>query len=173
MRPEKASIARDIQNRLRQSSFLFVVGYIGMRVDHFSGLRKRLKAVDAKLHVVKNTLLLLAMQGLDFPKFGAAFCGQNALVTGNGDVCAVARVLRLFSLEFEMPSIKMGMLSGVPLSLAQVEVLATLPSHEGLRAHLLGLFKEPAAHLLRTFSESGACLVRLLQLKQSKNKLVE
>jgi len=169
MRPEKTSIAADIQNCLKQSSFLFMVGYAGMQVAHFDELRKRLKAVNAKLCVVKNTLLLRAMQGLDFPKFGLDFCGQNALITGDGDVCAAAKVLRLFALEFEKPAIKMGMLGDVPLSLAQVEVLASLPSYDELRAQLLGLFKEPAGRLLRVLSEPGASLLRLFWLKANKS----
>jgi large subunit ribosomal protein L10 len=169
MRPEKASIAADIQNCLKRSSFLFMVGYAGMQVGHFDELRKRLKMVNAKLYVVKNTLLIRAMQGLGFLKFGLDFCGQNALITGDGDVCAAAKALRLFTLEFEKPVVKMGMLGDVPLSLAQVEVLASLPSYDELRAQLLGLFKEPAGRLLRVFSEPGAGFVRLLRLKWNKS----
>jgi len=168
MRAEKTGITADIRDCLKQSSFLFVVGYTGMRMSHFAELRKRLKVVDAKLHVVKNTLFLRAAQGLDFPKFKPDFCGQNALITGNGDVCAVAKVFRLFTLEFGKPAIKMGMLDGAPLSLAQVEVLANLASRDGLRAQLLSLFEEPASRLLRAFSEPGVGLVRLLCLKRNE-----
>lgn len=171
MRPEKVSIVKDIQHRLSQSSFLIVVGYAGMQVEHFYKLRKRLKAVNAKLHVVKNTLLLRAAQGLDFPEFGSELSGQNALITGNGDMCETAKVLRLFAIEFEKPVVKMGILDSAILSIAQVDFLANLPSYGALRAQLLSLCMAPARRLVCTFFEPGVSLVRLLQAKQSRETL--
>ena len=165
MRPEKVSIVRELQHHLVQSSFLIIVGYAGMRMEHFSKLRHRLKSVSAQLHVVKNTFLLRAARGLDFPEFGTDFCGQNALVTGDGDVCATAGILRQFAIEFEKPVIRIGMLDNAILSIAQIEVLANLPPYASLRAQLLGLCKDSARQLLCTLSEPGTSLMRLLQVK--------
>ena len=57
MRPEKASIVDDLQEKLNATPFLFVADYTGLTVDRFSELRTRLAGVGARCPVVKNTFL--------------------------------------------------------------------------------------------------------------------
>lgn len=168
MRPEKANIVEDIRHRLVQSSFLLVVEFTGMRVDHFAELRKRLKGVQAQLHVVKNTFLLRAATAHNLPELGAVLHGQNALVTGEGDICAVAKILKTFASEFDKPTFKIGVLDNSLLSVEQIKALADLPPRDVLRAQFLGLLNAPASRLVRTFAEPAASLARLLQAKHDQ-----
>lgn len=168
MRPEKISIVEDIQHRMRQSTFVLVIEYTGMRVDHFAELRKRLRGAQSQLHVVKNTFLQRAAVALNFPELNPALHGQNALVTGEGDFCAVAKILKTFAAEFEKPIFKIGVLDNSLLSVEQIKALADLPPRDSLLAQFLGLLNAPASHLVRTLAEPGASLARLLQARQDK-----
>ena len=106
MRPEKVHIVADIQTKLKNSPFLLIADYSGMQVKHFEELRLRLARVDAEIHVIKNTFIKRAIKGLGLPELNGALTGQTAMVTGESDICAAAKVLKTFVTEFERPPVK-------------------------------------------------------------------
>jgi large subunit ribosomal protein L10 len=165
MRPEKTTIVADIAAKLNQSPFLLVVDYAGMKVPHFEELRKRLAESGAQLHVVKNTFLRIAIRDLNLPELNGALEGQTAMVTGESDICAAAKVLKAFVAEFERPPVRAGILDNAILTGDQVRALADLPPKDVLRAQLLGLLLSPATKLVRTLNEPGASLARVLKAK--------
>jgi len=168
MRPEKASIVADVQEHLKKSPFAIVADFSGMKVKHFEELRTRLGAAGAKCQVVKNSFIKRAMAELGLPKLNGALAGQTAIVTGESDICAAAKILKTFAAEFEKPVIKAGVLDNAALSADQVKALADLPSKDVLQATLLGLLLAPATRLVRVLNEPGASLARLLQAKADK-----
>jgi len=54
--------------------------------------------------------------------------GQIAIVTGESDVCAAAKILKGFSTEFQKPSVKIGVLDKAIISKEQIRALADLPA---------------------------------------------
>ena len=93
MRPEKTSIVEDLSTRLNSSPFLIVTEYTGMNVLQFSELRSRLAGAGAQCRVVKNTFLRRAAAEVGYPDLADSLSGQTAIVTGESDVCAAAKVL--------------------------------------------------------------------------------
>ncbi len=165
MRPEKTQIVSDIQSRLNQSPFLILVDYTGLNVPKFAELRSRLVKVGAKCQVVKNTFLKKAAAEAGLPDFSAELKGQSALVTGESDVCAAAKILKSFAAEFEKPAIRLGVLDGALLGKGEIHALADLPSREVLLAKLLGLLQAPAGQLVRLLNEPASRFARLLKAK--------
>ena len=165
MRPEKATIVADVSAKLKDSPYLLVADYSGMTVVHFEELRTRLAGVTAEIHVVKNSFIKRAVKDLGLPELNGALAGQTAIVTGENDICAAAKVLKSFTAEFKKPEVRAGILDNALLDAAQVQTLADLPSKDILRATLLGLLQSPASKLVRTLNEPGASLARLLKAK--------
>ena len=163
MRPEKTSIVSDLQDRLQASPFLIITDYHGLKVDQFSTLRTRLGEVGAKYTVVKNTFLNRAAREAGLPDMGASLSGQTAIVTGDKDVSAAAKVLRTFATESKKMTIRAGVVDKSLFTDKELSALADLPSKEVLQAQLLGLLQTPATRLVQTLNESGASLARLLQ----------
>ena len=168
MRPEKATIISDLKERLESSPFVIITDYGGLQVKHFEELRKRLGEVASKIYVVKNTFMRRAASELGMPDLSESLTGQTAIVTGESDVCAAAKVLKGFIAEFQKPTVRRGVLDNEVLTVEQINDLAELPSKEVLRAQLLGLLQSPATKLVRTLSEPGASLARLLKAKAEK-----
>jgi len=168
MRPEKPTIVEDIKASLQDSPFAIIADYTGMTVIHFEELRTRLAAAGASCHVMKNTFVKRAFTELEMPDLKDALTGQTALVTGESDVCAAAKVLKSFADEFSKPGVKGGVLDNDVLTPEQISALASLPSKETLQAQLLGLLTTPATKLVRTLNEPGASLARLLKAKAEK-----
>ncbi len=148
---------------LQKSPFLIITDYHGLKVDQFSDLRTRLAGVGARYTVVKNTFLNRASRQLGYPDLTDSTSGQTAIVTGDKDVSAAAKVLRTFATESKKLAVKAGVVESSLFTDKQIEALADLPSKEVLQAQLLGLMQAPATQLLRTLNEPGRSMASLLQ----------
>jgi large subunit ribosomal protein L10 len=162
MRPEKASIVEDLQAKLNSSPFLFVADYTGLKVDQFGELRNRLSGVGARCHVVKNTFLRRAAQEAGLPEFGE-LKGQTAIVVGDKDVAAAAKVLKVFVAEFKKPVMRVGVIDHAVVTTEQIAAIADLPSREVLLSQLLGVLQSPASTLVRLLNEPASALARVLK----------
>lgn len=168
MHPAKETIVEDLQAKLNASPFLFVADYTGLKVDQFSELRNRLWNVGARCHVVKNTFLRKAAKSAGLPEL-SELRGQTAIVVGDKDVAAAAKVLKTFTAEFKKPEIKTGVVDKLVVSAAQIQSIADLPSREVLLATLLGVLNAPASKLVRVLNEPASSLARLLKAKAEKD----
>ena len=148
MRAEKKLLTSEYVARLNASPFFIVAGYQGLKVEHMTELRKRLRAAGAEVHVVKNTVFCVAAKeagvktGLD-----GALTGQIAVITGNKDIFVAAKALKNFAAEFDKLKLKFGYLDNARIEQATLMAYADLPSLDVLRAKLLGLFSAPASRI--------------------------
>ena len=168
MRAEKQIISSEYVARLNSSPFFIVVDYTGLRVGPMTELRKRLQKAGAEIHVVKNTIFRIAAKEAGVADLGASLAGQIAVVTGQRDVSAAAKVLKTFSSEFEKPKTRFGFLNNQRLESAVITELADLPPLEVLRAKFLGLLNTPATRLAALLNTPGSQLARVLQAKVDK-----
>lgn len=165
MRPEKTTIVSDVKERIQNSPFLLIADYSGMQVKHFEELRTRLAGAGANIQVVKNSFVKIAAKEAGLPELNGALTGQTAIVTGESDIAAAAKILKTFVAEFQRPPVKAGILDNAVLSAEQVAAIAELPSRDVLLAQLLGVLLAPATKLVRTLNEPGASLARVLKAK--------
>ena len=171
MKADKQIIIDEILVRINESPFTLVADYTGMTVPQFEALRNRLTEVGAEFHVSKNAFVKRAAETAGLPEeVRGELSGQNALVTGEQDVCAAAKILKEFRKEFEKPTIKIGVLDGEVLDTAQIDALGSLPSMEVLQAQLLGVLQQPASQLVRVLNEPGSALARLFAAKAAKGE---
>jgi large subunit ribosomal protein L10 len=168
MRAEKKAISAEYAARLNSSPFFIVTDYTGLKVAVFTELRKRLRAAGAEVHVVKNSIFRVAAKDVGVADLTGSLTGQVAVVTGQKDVSAAAKVLKNFVAEFDKPKIKFGFLNSQRLDEAALKALADLPSLEVLRGRLLGAFKAPAQRIAALINTPAAQLVRVLQAKAEK-----
>ena len=171
MQAEKQIIIDEILERINASPYTLVAEYTGMTVPQFEVLRNRLTEVGAAFHVSKNALVKRAAETAGLPEeIRGELSGQNALVTGEQDVCAAAKVLKDFRKECDKPTVKIGVLDGEILAAAQIDALASLPPMEVLQAQLLGVLLQPATQLVRVLNEPGTALARLFAAKAEKGE---
>src|SRR5436190_13729795 len=170
MRAEKKFISSEYVARLNSSPFFIVVDYTGLRVGPMTELRKRLHKAGAEIHVVKNTIFRIAAKEAGVADLGGALTGQMAVVTGQRDVSAAAKVLKTFSSEFEKPKTRFGFLNNQRIEPSAITELAELPPLEVLRGKFLGLLNTPATRLVALLNTPGSQLARVLQAKVDKEQ---
>jgi len=168
MRAEKKLISAEYAVRLNASPFFIVVDYVGLSVGQFTELRQRLRKTGAEVHVVKNSIFRIAAKEAGVAELNGSLVGQVAVVTGQKDISAAAKIVKNFQAEFEKPKIKFGYLNSKRLEADDVKALAELPSIEVLRGKLLGLLQAPSTKLVQLLNTPASQLARVLQAKAEK-----
>ena len=165
MRPEKQSLTQEYLVRLNASPFFLVVNYQGLKVGPLTELRKRLNRAGAELHVVKNSVFRRAAMEAGVGDLGEVLDGQLAVVTGQRDISAAAKVIKTFAAEFERPRLRFGYLGQQRLEEAALLMLADLPSLEVLRGRVLGALNAPATQLVALLNTPASQMARVLQAR--------
>ena len=170
MRPEKNLIIKEIKSRVDQTPYVLLTDYTGMQVPQFNELRNRLSGAKAEFRVVKNTLLRRALNDSQMPDMESYLHGQSAVVLGESDVSAAAKVLKNFTAEFKKPQLKVGILDKAVLNVDEIMALADLPSKEVLQAKLLGLLQAPASTLVRLINTPASQVAQVLKAYSEKGE---
>lgn len=168
MRTEKQFIGQEYVSRLNSSPFFMVVDYRGLKVGHFSELRKRLTKAGSQIHVVKNSIFRIAAKEAGLADLSGALAGQLAVVTGQKDVSAAAKVIKTFQSEFDKPKLKFGYLNSQRLETQDLMALADLPSLDVLRGRILGVIQAPATKLAAMINTPGSQLARVIKAKSEQ-----
>ncbi len=168
MRAEKLILTKEYLTRLNASPFFIVIGYQGLKVEHMTEFRKRLLKAGSEVHVVKNSIFAIAAKEAGVSDLNGSVAGQIAVVTGQRDISAAAKVVKNFAAEFDKLKIKFGYLNNKRLVEAELIALADLPSIEVLRAKLLGVLAAPATKLVVLLNTPGSQLARVIKAKSEK-----
>ena len=172
MRPEKNLIISEIKSRVDQTPYVLLTDYTGMQVPQFNELRNRLSGANAEYRVVKNNLLRRALQGSNLPDLETFLHGQSAVILGDTDVSAAAKVLKAFTKEFQKPTLKVGILDKAVVNVEQIMALADLPSKSVLQAKLLGLLLAPASTLVRLINTPATQIAQVLKSYSEKGEQI-
>ena len=157
MRIEKVAILNEVTARVKDSDYCFILNYGGVDVLKIGAFRAALKGHDSRLLIVKNTFLAKAAKEKGWSdEVQAMLTGPTAIVTGKGEVTAVAKDVMDFVEGSEgRASVKGADYDGKIVDAAMVEALSKVPGKDQLRATLLMLLKEPATRLARVLSEKA------------------
>jgi len=168
MRLEKKYISAEYIARLKSSPFFLVVDYRGLSVGQFNELRKRLLKAGAELHVVKNTIFRISAKEAGLADLSGVLSGQLAVVTGQKDIAAAAKVIKTYQSEFEKPKLQFGVLGNTKLSANEVRAIADLPPLTELQGKILGLLQAPAQKLAALINTPGSQLARVIKAKSEQ-----
>jgi large subunit ribosomal protein L10 len=172
MRPEKNVIISEIKTRVDRAPYVLLTDYTGMHVEQFNELRNRLSGANAEYRVVKNNLLRRALEGSNLPDIETYLHGQSAVVIGDTDISAAAKVLKAFAGEFKKPLLKVGILDKAVVNVEQIMALADLPSKGVLHAKLLGLLIAPASQLVRLLNTPASQIAQVLKAHSDKGEQI-
>ena len=73
-----------------------MTNFTGVTVENANTIRDQLRPLGAEYHVVKNSILNIAVKKAKLPDLGSALVGHTAVVTGGKNPAGVAKVLVKF-----------------------------------------------------------------------------
>src|SRR3954451_7513489 len=101
-REQKAAAVAEIAQNIEESDAVFAVDYRWISVPQAAELRTRLRAVDARFSVVKNTLTERAADQAGAEALKELLTGPTALTFVRGDAAAAAKAIRDYGRETEL-----------------------------------------------------------------------
>ncbi len=168
---QKTFFVENLAEELKSANSVVLINFAGMGVKTQQELKKRLKEVDAKMVVIKNTLFRLAGEKVKLPTetlSDTALAGQTALIITEKDPITPLQVLAKFTKEFEVPQLKVGIVEGYFQNEEELTKLSKLPGKDGLVAQVVGAIASPMYGLIGTLQGNLQKLVFVLN--EAKNQ---
>jgi large subunit ribosomal protein L10 len=154
-RAKKEELVAEVSDLFKSSKLTVLANYSGLSVKQIQELRRNANDNQTKLKVVKNRLVLKAMDQVDtFKDTDRTIFKEQLLYAFNSDdEVAPAQVLANFAkknkaLEF----VGAVTAEGEVLSIEDVKNLASLPSKDQLRAQLVGTLSAPLSGFVNVLS---------------------
>jgi large subunit ribosomal protein L10 len=166
-RTEKESFVEDFRERLQESPAVFLTDFTGLDVKSMTVLREELRKNGAEYLVVKNRLVLRALQETELPDLTDWLTGPTGVVIGHSGPVEAAKAITDFAKAHDdRPVFKVGVLDNAVLDANQIQQLAKLPPKEQLLAMIAGAFEAPLVALagaLEAKLQETVGLVKALQ----------
>jgi len=164
---DKEKVIAELTDRLTSADALLVADYRGLTNSQLASLRVELLKHGAKLSVVKNTLTRRAAEAAGADALLAMLEGATAIafVEADGNAVAVAKALSDAAKDTKILALRGGVLSGNPITGAEIESLAKLPPLEVLQAELVGVIVAPLTQLAAVLNAPLQNLVGLIDAR--------
>lgn len=159
---QKTEMVASYGQGLADAPHAFVVGFQGISVPQVTDLRAKVRQSGGHYEVVKNTLVLRAIEGKALDEVKEVFQGPTAVVYSTGDAVELAKTLTEFAKTAPVLQFKGGVVEGRPVAANQIKDIAELPSREELLAKLLFLLQSPITRLVRDLADFSRQLVSVL-----------
>jgi large subunit ribosomal protein L10 len=170
-RTDKESFVEDFRERIQGSPAVFLTDFSGLDVKSMTVLRDELRKNGAEYLVVKNRLVLRAIQESALPDLSDWLTGPTGVVLGHsGPVEAAKTVSDFAKTHNDRPSFKVGVLENAVLDGDQIQRLAKLPPREQLLAMLAGALEAPMSALAGALGAKLQEMVGLLKALQEKKE---
>ncbi len=160
---QKIDVVAQYGEWLQRSDAFVVTEYTGLTMAGMDALRSKIREAGGEFHVVKNTLVKLALQNADISFDEAYFEGSTAIAFAFEDPPGIAKAMSDFAKDSEFVKIKAGYLDGKMMTADEVKAFADLPPLPVMRATLLGTLLAPASQLVRTLAEPGRQVAAVLK----------
>lgn len=148
----KKLMAEEIKEKLKSSFNFFATSYSGIAVSEQEQLRRKLKANQASMFIVKNRIANLAFKQLKQENLAALLQGSTAITIAGEDALSVSKTLVDFAGKSENFKVLGAYIDGRLLDSNLVKKLAAIPSKETLLAQVVGGIKSPIQGLVNTLS---------------------
>ena len=168
MRPEKESMANEIREWVAENDYALMVDYRGMTVEQMEEFRSQLRESQARCQVVKNSLLRKIGKEKGWEVAGGLFDGPTAVIAGEGEVTALAALVRGFAKKNTLPAVKGGIMGVKALSADDVNAMALLPSREVMLSRVVGTVAAPMSQLVGVMNQKLLSLLYVLKAVEEK-----
>lgn len=144
---KKAEVAQVVET-LKSAQTVVIAEYQGVTVKGLTTIRAKARATKVYLHVLKNTLARIAVNGTQFALLAEKMSGP-LVYSISQDPVAAAKIISDFAKENEVVKIIAGMYNDKLLDVAGVKHLASIPSREELLSMVLGVMQQVPASFVR------------------------
>ena len=168
MNKEKKKIyIEEMKNFFQKTNSVLVTHYQGLTVKQIDELRSEMRKHGIMFKITKNKITKLALEGTKYKKLENLFSGPTAIAFSE-DAITSAKILTKFAKKNSNLKIIGGIMEEEPLSLEEVEKIATLPTLEEARSKIVGILTTPAQKIISILLAPGSKIAILAHAKSKK-----
>ena len=164
---KKKAYINEMKDFFNKTSSVFITHYQGLSVKQIDSLRKEMRKHGILFKITKNRITKLALEGSKFKKLEKLFSGPTA-VAFSEDAITSAKILTKFAKNNSHLKIIGGIMEKEPLSVEDVEKIATLPTLSEARAKITGILTAPAQKIISILLAPGSKIAILAHAKSKK-----
>ncbi len=172
-RDEKQRQADELHGILQQVRTVILSGFEGLTVAQDSELRRQVAQAGGKYRVIKNSVIERAAQGTAAEPAARKLRGTTSLAYTDADPVTLAKALVAYAKENPALVFRSGVVEGRVISLADVDVIASLPSREDLFAKVLYMINAPARQVAVSVAGVARNLACVIQQGVKEKKFKE
>ena len=169
---KKRDVVARLSEDLKRSTLVILTDYRGLTMKDLTTARRNLEKAGVGYHVVKNTLLRLALGGAA-AGLAPYLQGPTAVAFAFQDPVAASKAVSEQATAFPPIKVKGGWLEGQAISPSELKMLASLPPRPVLLAQVVGMVQAPMAHLVGSLSAVLQQLLYVLQQRAEKGAEAE
>ena len=164
---KKKTYIEEMKSFFKKNSSVFITHYQGLTVKDIDRLRSEMRKHGILFKITKNRITKLALEGSKFKKLENLFSGPTA-VTFSEDAITSAKILTKFAKSNSNLKIIGGIMEDEPLSVKDVEKIATLPTLNEARAKIVAILTTPAQKIMSILLAPGSKIAILAHAKSKK-----
>ena len=146
-RTEKQQTVDSLGAQFREIDSAILINYRGLKVVDATELRRKIREIDGKYIVVKNTLAARAAKETKLEQLTPMFEGPTAVAYHDRDIVALAKLLTEINKANANVAFKAALIQGKAVPAAEIQNIASMPSREVLLSKLVFLLKAPIQRL--------------------------
>lgn len=157
-REEKSIAIEDLTAQLAGTNIVYVADISGLNAETTSNLRRACFKAGVKLEVIKNTLLVKAMEASEnsYGELPSVLVGNSAIFISEV-ANAPGKIIKDFRKKSALPILKGAYINAeVYIGDDQLDALATIKSKEELLGELIGLLQSPAQRIISALQNKFA-----------------
>ena len=152
--PNKKNIeqVKELSESFSRAKAIYFTEYHGLNVGDITKLRSEFFKADVEFKVAKNTLIKLAAEENKIAGLEEILKGSTALAIAYEEPVSPAKVIKEFTKENDLPSVKGILFDGELMPGEDFKRLANLPSKEELLSKLVSMLNSPLQKLVSTLN---------------------
>lgn len=154
-REQKQDLVESYRQNIAEVPNIYLLDYKGISVTEVTELRNKIRETGGMYTVVKNRLVLQAIQETPMAALADQMEGPIAVAYTHEDPVGLAKALTDFAKTVPAIEFKAGLMDGKVVSGEQLVEIAKLPSRDDLIAKLLFLLQSPVQRFVRTMATLG------------------
>ena len=159
---DKGRVIIELAEQLKQYPHVYLTDIEALNAEKTSKLRRECFKKEVKLIMVKNTLLIKAMESVeetDYSELYGALKGNTAIMLANV-ANLPARLIKDFTKDVKKgvegkPKLKGAYVQECFYTANDLEALATIKSKEEVLGDLIGLLQSPAKNVISALQSNG------------------
>jgi len=164
---KKKTYINEMKDFFAKKTSVFVTHYQGLTVKEIDKLRAEMRKHGILFKITKNRITKLALEGSKYKKLENLFSGPTAIAFSD-DAITSAKILTKFAKTNANLKIIGGIMEEEPLSIEDVEKIATLPTLDEARAKIVGILTTPAQKIISILLAPGSKIAILALAKSLK-----